>query len=210
MKGEILMNSSDGQIPAAMKTSNRPIFRPEAVQRYTEAREQSVLPKFVSPRIIVALWTIVVLLILSGIAVWFTNMPVYASGPAIVVDTGNKPINIEEGTAVLVLLPPEAQPALDEGKTVLIQVNASSKPLEREIVAFEKDASKVSRILEEFGLENHPAVAKAQPGAVAIVRLEGMPGNAPAKDYVGAIFRADIQIGSRRIASLLPLMDGIL
>ena len=204
------MNSSDGQIPAAMKTSNRPIFRPEAVQRYTEAREQSVLPKFVSPRIIVALWTIVVLLILSGIAVWFTNMPVYASGPAIVVDTGNKPINIEEGTAVLVLLPPEAQPALDEGKTVLIQVNASSKPLEREIVAFEKDASKVNHILEEFGLENHPAVAKAQPGAVAIVRLEDMPGNVATNNYIGTIFRADMQVGSRRVASLLPLMDRIL
>jgi hypothetical protein len=210
MKGEILMNSSDGQIPAAMKTSNRPIFRPEAVQRYTEAREQSVLPKFVSPRIIVALWTIVVLLILSGVTVWFTSMPVYASGLAIVVDTGNKSVNIEEGTAILVLLPPEAQPALDEGKTILIQVNASSKPLKREISTFEKDASKVNSILEEFALDNHPAVAKAQPAAVAIVRLEDMPENVPATEYIGTIFRADMQVGSRRVASLLPLMDRIL
>ena len=107
-----------------------------------------------------------VLLIFSGVTVWFTSMPVYASGLAIVVDTENKSVNIEEETAILVLLPPEAQPALDEGKTILIQVNASSNPLKREIVAFEKDASKVNHILEEFGLENHPAVAKAQPGAV--------------------------------------------
>jgi hypothetical protein len=204
------MNRSHGHIAAAMKTSNRPIFRPEAVQRYAEAREQSVLPKFVSPRIMVALWALVVLLILSGIAVWFTSTPVYASGLAVVVDTRNKLGNIEEGTAMLVLLPPEAQPVLDEGKTVLIQVNASSKPLEREIVAFEKDASKVNRTLEEFGLENHPAVAKAQPGAVAIARLEDMPGNVPTNDYLGTIFRADMQVGSRRIASLLPLMDRIL
>jgi hypothetical protein len=204
------MNRSHGHISAAMKTSNRPIFRPEAVQRYAEAREQSVLPKFVSPRIMVALWALVVLLILSGIAVWFTSTPVYASGLAVVVDTRNKLANIEEGTAMLVLLPPEAQPVLDEGKTVLIQVNASSKPLEREIVAFEKDASKVNRTLEEFALENHPAVAKAQPGAVAIVRLEDMPGNVVTNDYIGTIFRADMQVGSRRIASLLPLMDRIL
>ena len=204
------MNRSDDQIPAAIKASNRPIFRPEAVRRYTEAREQSVLPKFVSPRVTVALWTIVVLLILSGVTVWFTSTPVYASGLAIVVNTGNKSANIEEGTAILVLLPPEAQPALDEGKTILIQVNASSKPLEREIVTFEKDASKVSRILEEFALDNHPAVAKAQPAAVAIVRLEDMEGNVPANDYVGTIFRAAMQVGSRRVASLLPLMDRIL
>ena len=193
-----------------MMTSNRSIFRPEAVRRYTEAREQSVLPKFVSPRIMVALWALVGLLILSGVAVWFTSTPVYASGLAIVVDTRNKLANIEEGMAVLVLLPPEAQPVLDEGKTILIQVNASSKPLEREIVAFEKDASKVNSTLEEFALDNHPVVAKAQPAAVAIVRLEDIQGNVPAKDYMGTIFRADMQIGSRRIAFLLPLVDQIL
>jgi hypothetical protein len=203
------MNRLDGHVPAEMKTNNRPIFRPEAVRRYTEAREQSVLPKFVSPRIMVALWTIVVLLIFSGVAVWFTSTPVYASGLATVVDTENKPVNIEEGMAILVLLPPEAQPALDEGKIVLIQVNASSKPLKREIVAFEKDVSKVNSILEGFDLANHPAVAKAQPAALAIVRLEDMKENVPANDYVGTIFRADMQVGSRRIASLLPLMDGI-
>ncbi len=203
------MNRFDSHVPTETKTNNRPIFRPEAVRRYTEAREQSVLPKFVSPRIMVALWALVVLLILSGVAVWFTSTPVYASGLAIVVDTENKPANIEEGIAILVLLPPEAQPALDEGKTILIEVNASSKPLKREIVAFEKDASKVNSILEELALDNHPAVAKAQPAAVAIVRLGDMPGTMPANDYVGTIFRADIQVGFRRIASLLPLMDRI-
>jgi hypothetical protein len=204
------MNRSDSHVPAEMKTNSRPIFRPEAVRRYAEAREQSVLPKFVFPRIMVALWTIVVLLIFSGVAVWFTSMPIYASGLAIVVDTENKPVNIEEGTAILALLPPEAQSALDEGKTILIQVNATSKPLEGEIVAFEKDASKVDSILEEFALTNHPAVAKGQPAAVAIVRLEDMEGNVLATDYLGTIFRADIQVGSRRIASLLPLVDRIL
>ena len=187
--------------------SSRPIFRPEAVRRYAEAREQSVLPRFVVPRIMAALWAIVVLLILSGVAVWFTSAPVYVSGPAFVVDTGNKSVNIEEETALLVLLPPEAQRALEEGKTILlIRLNDSSKPLQGKIVTFAKDALEANSILEEFDLDNHPAVAKAQPAAVAIVRLEDMPAN----DHVGTIFRADMQVGSRRIASLLPLMDGIL
>jgi hypothetical protein len=152
-----------------------------------------------------------VLLIFSGVTIWFIGTPVYASGTAIVVDTGNKPVNIGEGRireerAILVLLPPEALPTLDEGKTILIQVDESSKPLKRKIVASEKDALKVNSILEEFELDNHPAVAKAQPAAVVIVRLEDMQAN----DYVGTIFRADIQVGSRPIASLLPLMDRIL
>jgi hypothetical protein len=104
------MDRSDGHVPEEMKTNNRPIFRPEAVRRYAEAREQSVLPKFVSPRIMVALWALVVLLILSGVATWFTSTPVYASGLAIVVDTRNKLTNIEEGMAILALLPPKPSP----------------------------------------------------------------------------------------------------
>lgn len=206
------MIGPDGHVPAEMKTNTRPIFRPEAVRRYTEAREQSVLPRFVSPRIMVAVWALILLLVLSAVAVWFTSTPIHASGQAIVVDTVNKPVNIipaniiEEGMAILVLLPSEAQPALDEGKTILIEVDISSMPLKREIVAFEKDASKVNSILEEFALDNHPEVAKAQPAAVAIVRLEDMQGH----NYVGTILRAHMQIGSRRLASLLPLMDRIL
>jgi hypothetical protein len=206
------MIGPDGYVLAEMKTNTRPLFRPEAVRRYTEAREQSVLPRFVSPRIMVAVWALVLLLVLSAVAVWFTSTPIYASGPATVVDTVNKPANIipaniiEEGMAILVLLPSEAQPALDEGKTILIKVNTSSMPLKRKIVVFEKDVSKVNSILEKFDLDNHPEVAKAQPAAVAIVRLEDMRGN----DYVGTIFRADMQVGSRRLASLLPLMDRIL
>jgi hypothetical protein len=49
-----------------------------------------------------ALWALVVLLVLSRVAVWFTSTPVYASGLAIVVDT--------------------------KKRTILIQVNTSSKP----------------------------------------------------------------------------------
>ena len=64
------------------------------------------------------------------------------------------------------------------------------KPLKREIVAFEKDALKVNNILEQFALDNHPAVARAQPAAVAIVRLGDIQGNMPASDYIGTIFRA--------------------
>jgi hypothetical protein len=68
----------------------------------------------------------------------------------------------------------------------------------------------VNSTLEEFALDNHPAVVQAQPAAAAIVRLEDIPGNVPANDYIGTIFRTDMQIGSRRIAFLLPLVDRIL
>ena len=39
-----------------MTGARRSAYRPEAVRRYMEGRERSVLPRFVSPRIIVCLW----------------------------------------------------------------------------------------------------------------------------------------------------------
>lgn len=192
-----------------MKSSQRAIFRPEAVQRYTEARERSVLPVFISPQIMVAFWALVALLIFGGAVLWFAKTPVYASGSAIVATIGNDSanlVNVEEGTVLLVLLPDEAKPALGQSKTVLVQVDASGKPLEREIIAFEKDASRVKGVLQELGLDIHPAVAQAQPAALAVARPENMP----AADSLGAVFRAEMEVGSQRIASLLPFMDQIL
>jgi hypothetical protein len=190
-----------------MKSTSRPIFRPEAVRRYTERRERSVLPPLVSTPVMDFLWYFVALLVFAGVAVWLTNIPVYSSGLAIAIDNRNRLTNIQADAALLVLLPPQAQPALAEGKTVLVQVNTSSKPLRQKVITFESDSSQVRDILSRFGLSNHPAVLSVQPAALAFTDLEPMPGKPSLTDYIGSVFRVDIQVGSRQAASLLPLLD---
>lgn len=68
-----------------MKDSRRSIFRNDAVRRYVESREKSVLPRLVSPRTFIYLWFLLGLLGMSSIVAWFARVPMYASGSAIVV-----------------------------------------------------------------------------------------------------------------------------
>jgi len=53
-----------------MKDANRWIFRADAVRRYTQSREESVLPRFVSPRTFTYLWILLGLLGVSGFVAW--------------------------------------------------------------------------------------------------------------------------------------------
>jgi hypothetical protein len=66
------------------KTANRPIFRDEALRRYIERQEQTTLPRFGSPRIFACLWALLALLLGSSVLPWFGEVPVYASGSAVV------------------------------------------------------------------------------------------------------------------------------
>ena len=196
-----------------MKTTDRPIFRPEAVRRYIEGKDGAVLPKLVSPKVSISLWMLVALLILGTLMVWFTKTPVYASALAITVDHRGVPTEaaqLRDHVVLLLLLAPEAQPTLAEGNQVLIHLGTVGKPLQREVVIFEASEAEVTRVLDTFGLSRHPAVLAAQPAAVAFVPLEPAPGNAPATNFIGTVFRAELQIGSRRVASLIPVVDRLL
>ena len=68
-----------------MSDAKRSIFRVEAVRRYAQHRETAVLPRFVSPRTFRCLWVLTGLLAVGGGLASFAQVPVSASGPAIVV-----------------------------------------------------------------------------------------------------------------------------
>ena len=63
----------------------RSIFREDAVRRYAAGQEKTVLPQLVSPRTFTYLWVLLSLLGASSAIAWFTRIPVYASGSAVVV-----------------------------------------------------------------------------------------------------------------------------
>ena len=73
-----------------MSDAKRSIFRVEAMRRYAQHRETAVLPRFVSPRTFRCLWVLIGVLAVSGGLASFAQVPVYASGSAIVVDASEQ------------------------------------------------------------------------------------------------------------------------
>ena len=55
---------TDAAEPAALQP--RPIFRADAVQRYIQSHQKSILPRFVCPRTFLYLWILLGLLLLAG------------------------------------------------------------------------------------------------------------------------------------------------
>lgn len=58
------------------QTQKNSIFREEAVRRYVESQEKSVLPRLLSPKTFLYLWSLVGLLAASSIIIWLAIKPV--------------------------------------------------------------------------------------------------------------------------------------
>lgn len=191
-----------------MNDAKRSIFRVEAVRRYAQHRETAVLPRFVSPRTFLYLWVLTGLLAVSGALAWFAQVPVYTSGPAIVVDArDNKRQDLSDDVLVVAFLPPESRSRLEVGQRLFLQLSPNGERLRRSIIAVEPEIYSPVAAQRRFGLAPGAALTVAHPAAVALAPLEPLPAGAPASAQLGSIGRVDVEVGSRRIISLLPFVD---
>lgn len=120
-----------------MKVVNRSIFRADAVRRYTQSREESVLPPFVSPRTFTYLWILLGLFGVSGFVAWCARVPVYASGLGVVVDRRGKTNDVGDDVVVVAFLRPENHSRLRVGQTLLVQLDPAGERTRRPIIAIE-------------------------------------------------------------------------
>jgi hypothetical protein len=190
-----------------MSDAKRSIFRVEAVRRYAQHRETAVLPRFVSPRTFRCLWVLTGLLAVGGGLASFAQVPVYASGSAIVVDARNNKLQGMPDDVVVALLPPEHHSHFEVGQQLFLHFPPTAERLRRSIIAVELEIYSPVAAQRRFGLAPGAALAVAHPAAVALAQLEPLPAGAPASAYLGSIGRVDVEVGSRRIISLLPFVD---
>jgi hypothetical protein len=188
-----------------IKDSRHSIFRDDAVRRYVAGREKSVLPRLVSPRTFIYLWFLLGLLVISSLVAWFTRVPVYASGSAVVVRWRSNQ-GTPEGIVVAAFFPPQHLSSLRTTQKLFLHFDAMSDRLSRSVIAAQPKVSSPDVAQKQFAL--HPGAAQGirQPVAVVIVQLEPIPTGLPASAYLGSIGRADVEVGSRRAVSLLPLI----
>lgn len=57
--------------------TKRSIFRDEAVRRYVESQEKAVLPRLLSPKTFLYLWSLVGLLAIGSVITWLAIKPVF-------------------------------------------------------------------------------------------------------------------------------------
>jgi hypothetical protein len=190
-----------------MKDSQRPIFREDAVRRYLEGREKSILPRMISPRTFIYLWLLLGLLVMSSLIAWLTKVPIYASGRALVVRLSNREI------VVAAFFPPQQLSRLRTNQKLFLNFDAQSDVydglrlrLNRTIIAVEPEIISPDAIQKRFALNSQIVQQITGPSAIAIAQLEPIPDNLSASAYLGSVGHAKAEVGSQRLISFLPLI----
>ncbi|HEX7677277.1 MAG TPA: hypothetical protein VF713_04085 [Thermoanaerobaculia bacterium] len=187
-----------------MNEPKRSIFRADVYKRYLEGKEKAVLPKLVSPPVFAVCWVLVGLLFIGAGLAWFARVPTFASGDAVIVHKQFELSNRTDDVVAVAFFPPETFPRLRVGERVFLRQEQSGERLERSIIAVPTRLSSPEAAIREFGLSDGAAQRITKPVAVAVIRFGPAPEGLPAEAYVGSVYRAEMQTGSRRVMSLLP------
>ncbi len=92
------------------------------------------------------------------------------------------------------------------GQRVFLQPEGSGRRFSRTIADVEPQIMGPEDARQSFAIGAQAALAITQPSAVTVARLGPAPGDLPAESYRGSVYRAEVEIESRRVFSLLPLI----
>ena len=188
-----------------MLVPNHPIFRNNAVKHYMQGRDKDTLPRFISLPIALFLWVLLGLLLVVGLLARYEQIPSYISGRGVVLNSNYAPRSSSGEEAVAVAFFAVDQAAhLHVGQSVFVRFASSTQSLKGTILTVDPVVSPTVAV-QRYGLGNDASLI-TQPSAVALIQLD----NTSSSLYAGNILTANVQVGSRRIISLLPGIGSLL
>lgn len=183
------------------------IFREKALRLYQQNQHKIVLLRLVRPRLFAYLWALLACMaLLAGLA-WSARVPVAVTGVGLVTRLDGPG---RQELAVLSLLPPDSLGQLGLKQRVLVRGRDAKMQLVARIARIEPEVLSPEEIRRRFGLSGALAGAVDSPAAVAVARVEAAPAGRGTALYAGSRSRIDVEIGSRRVLSLLPGLGSLL
>lgn len=182
------------------KQSKSP-FRADALHYYQQSQQQTTFPRFVRPRSRLYLWLLLGLLLLGSTVIWLAQLPVYASGTVVVT---NWPGGAGTQDIILVaFLPAEHLEGLHPGQRMLIQTNQAAERVVVTVSKVEPAIVSADAVHERFGLH---AQAISYPTVIAVAPLAPQFRSLPRPMLLGSSYPVEVEIGSRRLISFLPVV----
>ncbi|HEU4510377.1 MAG TPA: hypothetical protein VFR78_19235 [Pyrinomonadaceae bacterium] len=179
-----------------MTPSNRTIFRSGAVEAYMQAKAQTVLPRFIAPPAPLCLWLLLGCLFAVSTLAWLAHVPVYRNGTA----------TVKDAELIVAFFPPESQSEMRTGQKLSFKLDPAGPPLLRTIESIEPTILSPAQARRRFNLDNASAGVYKSPAAIAIARLGQPSETLPASAYDGVVVEAQVEIGSQRLITLLPVV----
>lgn len=164
------------------------------------ARAQTVLPRFIAPPAPLCLWLLLgCLFIVSGLA-WLAHVPVYRNGTATVVNSD------QDDELIVAFFPPESKSEMRAGQNLSLKLDPAGPPLVRTIAAVEPAILSPAEARKKFNFDDVTARTYQRPAAIVIARLGKPSETLPPSAYEGIVVEAQVEIGSQRLITLLPVV----
>lgn len=184
-------------------SSKSPLFRQQALDYYIRSQEKSILPRIARPPVFLLLWLLLALAVTAILLVWLGQVPIYVSGPGMVVEpTATQPQQSPPTAIALVFFPvtPGQSLPIHAGDPVRLQIGTQEPPL------ITKVAQVGLGILSPLEIEQRYA-----PGSAITARITGpslivtihLSSTFASQTYAGSTLTAQIQIGTTSILSSL-------
>ncbi|GAC1637362.1 MAG: hypothetical protein NVS4B9_30470 [Ktedonobacteraceae bacterium] len=185
----------------AITAPKRSIFRGQALQKYRQNQEKSVLPRVVAPPVFLLFWILLITLTSAGVVAWLGQVPLYITGSGMILDKDVLPDQGSDEAVAVIVLPASEVAHMRIGLPAQIQVGSTGPRLNRAVDAVSTTILSPSQVRQLYGIE------MTDPAQVVSFRLG--PGISR-RLYAGSPIHVQIQVGSRRLLSLFPIFSSFL
>ena len=181
----------------------RRIFRAVALQRYNNRLEKLVLPRYASPPWVLVGWGLCGLLLAFTALLWSARIPIYVSGPGVVIETPAT-LGDPKQAMVAVLLPETSAAQVRANQNAFLQFAGPGGfevggPLTGEVAIVEPEAISPAFARARYDLDASAGLLVDGPVVVALIPLD-----VPLARWLGGVGEVRIEVGSQRGLALLP------
>lgn len=185
--------------------SRSPLFRKQALEYYARNSEKTILPRLVRPPVFLLLWLLLGLIGLAFMLAWLSRIPVYASGPGMIIEQSvMQQQHVVQATVALVILPVASGHLLPVRPGTPVQIQIGTGAQEQQFT------SVVSSVMPDV-LGPDQIEQRYQPGSSLVSLIRGpsmvillkLDQPFASQAYAGSLINAQIQIGSTSVLSLV-------
>lgn len=183
-----------------VETSKRSIFRDQAIQKYRQNQEKSVLPRIIAPPVFLFFWILLAILTAAGVVSWLGQVPLYVTGSGVVLDKSVLPHQGSDEAVAVIPFTTNDVSHIRRGLASDIQIGSTGPGLTRTVDAVSPAMLSPSEVHQLYGL------TMTDPAQVISIRLGN---DISRRVYAGSPVHIRIQIGSRRLLSLFPVFSSL-
>lgn len=184
------------------------LFRAQALRRYAQGQEKTVLPRIVAPPIFFCCWLLLGLLLLATSLAWQVQVPAYALAFGALLQQQPHGQQTTERWEAILFVPAAPEPEVQAGEAITLRTVLSGQQISGTIVRVMPGIMTPAEARQQYALTGDLALVITQPSVVLQVALSA---SLPTGIVPDSSISAQVRVGTQSVLSLLPkLLQGFL